>query len=118
MYINNEAITSFEDSSQGFYPPEEENPPDGGCGMVGRYTSMAFTLTGGAMTAIYGITLCPSYFTTPTTSSLGSPAANGGTAEIDRFKETGGMIALHEFVHLVTLNGKEPRSVPSESTLY
>lgn len=118
MYINNEAITSFQDSSQAFYPTGEGNPPDGGCGMVGRYPAMAFTLAGGAMKATYGITLCPSYFTTPTTSSLGSPAANGGTAEIDRFKETGGMIALHEFVHLVTLNGKEPRSVPSEGTLY
>lgn len=106
MYVNNEAIPPHDDLSDGFYPPEEETPSNGGCGAVGPYTSLAFTLTGGSIEAIYGITLCPGTFTSPTTSSLGSPAANGGTNEIDNFKNTGGMLILHEFVHLVTLNGE------------
>lgn len=106
MYVNNAAIPPYQDQSDGFYPPEEDTPSHGVCGNVGRYVSLAFTLTGGRMGAIYGITLCPAIFALPTTSSLGSPAANGGTAEIDRFKSTGGILTIHEFVHLVTLNGK------------
>lgn len=109
MYVNNEAIPPGSDESTGFYPPEEANPSDGACGNTALGETMGYTLTGGSMAAIYGITLCPAVFTQPTTSSLGTPAAGGGITEIDRFKDTGGMITLHEFVHLVTLNGKKRR---------
>lgn len=111
MYVNNEVIPPHEDPSDGFYAPEESNPPDGACGDFGKYNSLGFTLTDGDMDAHYGITLCPNAFTLPTTSSLNPPTASGGTAEIDKFKDTGGILILHEFVHLVTLNGEKHLSI-------
>ena len=111
MYVDNEAIPPNEDPSDGFYAPEEDNPPDGACGNLGQYISLGFTLTDGDSDALYGITLCPHAFNLPTTSSISPPTANGGTAEIDKFKDTGGILILHEFVHLVTHNGEKHLSV-------
>lgn len=107
MYINNAAIPPHSDLSTGFYGPDPDSPPDGACG-VGPYAALAFTLAGGVdIQATNGITVCPTLFTNPTTSSLGSPVPNGGVKEINRFRDTGGMTILHEFMHMITSNGKK-----------
>lgn len=108
MYVDNQAKPPHSDPSDGFYTPEEDDPPDGSCGSVGRYAKTIFTLTGGSdVEATYGITLCPNLFRLPMTSRLRPPVPNGGEAQIERFRETGGMLILHDFVHLVTYNSKK-----------
>lgn len=115
MYVNNQAIPPHNDLSQGFYASDEENPAAGSCGSGLGYPKSMFTL--GAYSdaaATYGLTLCPYQFNVPLASSLGSPVSKGGEAQIEKFRETGGMLILHEFVHLVTNLGKKCRVAPSE----
>lgn len=110
MYVNNQAIPPHDDLSDGFYASDEKNPLDGNCGSIIGYPKSIFTLAPRTdSAATYGLTLCPYLFRVPLMSSLGSPAPNGGEAQIERFRETGGMLILHEFVHLVTNNGEESR---------
>ena len=53
-------------------------------------------------------------FEVPTTSSLGSPIANGGIDEIDRFSRAAGMSILHELVHLASHRGEKLGYPPYE----
>ena len=109
MYVNNQAIPPHSDLSQGFYASDEENPRDGNCGSITGYPKSMFTHTVHSdFAATYGMTLCPYAFRVPLLSSLGSPVLGRGEAQIERFRETGGMLILHEFVHLVSYGGKTP----------
>ena len=108
MYVNNQAIPPHNDLSDGFYASDETNPLEGNCGSTAGYPKSIFTLTAGSdVAATYGLTLCPYLFHVPLMSSLGSPVPNRGEAQIERFRETGGMLILHDLVHLVTYGGKE-----------
>ena len=111
MYVNNQAIPPHKDLSQGFYASDETSPRDGNCGSIhAAYPKSIFTLgLGSDVAATYGMTLCPYLFRVPLTSTLGSPAPNRGEAQIERFRETGGMLILHDLVHLVTYSGEESR---------
>lgn len=105
------------DSTNGWYKAIEENQPGGGCGTDAtgqRSTTTAFTIADPDFPALYGLTWCPQHFQPPTTKSLDDPQENPGlltVAQIELYRNTGGVTALHKFVHLVNQSEKIPLSL-------
>jgi len=108
MYVVNPAP----DNSRGWYLPNEQNPPGGAC-----YTSssglsvVAWTAGSARRPAVWGITLCPRFFQSPTTQTLGKPQQGAGlltVAYIERYRNTGGVTILHELTHLVDVGERNP----------
>ena len=99
------------DGTSAWYPGLEANPSLGVCGQKGGDGSSAFTNVKMGMSwkdirALYGITACPAMFEKNVLLDLGTPAANGGTAEIKKFLYSSDIIDLHELIHLVTFGGR------------
>lgn len=109
MYVNNVL-----DGSSSWYPGQENNPAGGVCGQrnlgsnlfVVQFTNGHVGMDPAAMSALYGITACPNSFNADLLLDLGTPAANGGLAEIEKFQSTSDLNNLHELLHLVSLAGK------------
>lgn len=95
------------DGTKGWYKPNEHNQPGGVCATdaTGRHsTSFAFTISDPTIPTHYGPTWRPEHFQLPTTVSLGNPEKDPGlltVAQIELYRNTGGVTVLHEFAHLV-----------------
>ena len=109
MYVYNAL-----DGSAAWYPPQENNPPGGRCGQLVLGSDRSVLLftnadvgTEPAMgNALYGITACGASFNSDLLLDLGTPAANGGMAEIEKFQDSADLNDLHELIHLVSLGGR------------
>ncbi len=110
MYVRNTL-----DGTSGWYPGQENNPSGGVCGQFDYGTRvlviLAFTGAGlgmspASMNALYGITACPAHFDRDLLLDLGTPAANGGMAEIEKFLVASDLNDLHELIHLVSHAGR------------
>ena len=106
------------DGSAAWYPPLENNPPGGGCGQlvlgsdrsVQLFTNAHVGTDPAMANALYGITACAANFNQDLLLDLGTPAANGGMAEIEKFLEASDLNDLHELMHLVSLGGRMDHS--------
>ena len=109
MYVRNTL-----DGTSAWYPGQQSNPSGGVCGQInvgsGRFvlefTNAALGMTPASMNALYGITACPAYFNSDLLLDMGTPAANGGMAEIEKFLAASDIRDLHELIHLVSLAGR------------
>ena len=109
MYVSNPL-----DGFTGWYPGQQNNPSGGVCGQLNlgsNFFVMEFTnahvgMSPESMKALYGITSCAANFNNELLLDMGTPAANGGMAEIERFQSASDLNDLHELIHLVSLAGR------------
>ena len=102
------------DGSAAWYPPQESYPLGGRCGqrilgsdrVVLLFTNADVGTDPAMMNALYGITACATSFGKDLLLDLGTPAAKGGMAEIEKFQDAADLNDLHELVHLVSLGGR------------
>lgn len=103
MFVNNEA-----DGTGAWYQPNPADPPAGLCSAGHAFTNVGFPRDSNTVSvarAIYGITACPGYFTRPLLLNLGTPIANGGLQEVNKYLNSSDLADLHEIIHLVTDGG-------------
>ena len=107
-------VYNADDRSNAWYPPDPRSPQTGRCYSTASRTITAFTdvefnlsspVDAAMAKALFGITLCPSHFTAPTLSELGTPTPNGGVAEVYKFQKAADLEDLHEAMHLVSEGG-------------
>lgn len=118
MYVNN-----FLDGSSAWYPGQANNPSGGVCGQLNlgsnrfvlQFVNGHVEMDAAAMNALYGITACPPSFNSDLLLDLGTPAANGGIPEIEKFLAASDL-DLHEALHLVSLGGKTCRCSRAQAT--
>ena len=109
MYVRNTL-----DGTSAWYPGQQSNPSGGVCGQINvgsslfvlEFTNAALGMTPASMNALYGITACPAHFNSDLLLDMGTPAANGGMAEIEKFLAASDIGDLHELIHLVSLAGR------------
>lgn len=102
------------DGFTAWYPGQQNNPSGGVCGQLNlgsnlfvmEFTNAHVGMGPGAMNALYGITACAQNFNNDVLLNLGTPAANGGMAEIEKFQSASDLNDLHELIHLVSLAGR------------